>query len=449
MSSGRSKPRLATFLASSSPVSSKLMKTPRSPKSLAPRTMNSMARSVLPHPALPQTSVGRPRGRPPSVISSSPRIPVLHFGICSKRLGVAGLRGPAAFFPDIIPPDSPGRPPDIHTMEKGVSLQPQLRRPASPLRQDEQPALAGLDADRIARLELRRVLELVNGRGAKDGLLRVDPQLLPIDREPDVDRVLGPAGQGDEDRGPVPFPVAAPDVARRQDIAVPGLDRGLFDPPADHLAFGDAEIVPDFPERPRVPGPGKAGRHAENHSPPGIAAILEHLAHQSEGNARRLDEPVVRAAAVVVEIFAEPEAVEEGEVLEIEVGGRGEAVADVVLVGAVEVDESPGPVPVEDLADALHGRPVESDVVEIEAVDADVPGQPIEPFDIVIVPARHAAVDERRVLELGHEPGGDVVAPQVLLEPGIAAAGPRREDLVTQAAQREKLGRVVGKLADG
>ena len=65
--------------------------------------------------------------------------------------------------------------------------------------------------------------------------------------------------------------------------------------------------------------------------------------------------------------------------LEIEVGARGEAVAHVVLVGAVEVDEGPGAVAVEDLADALHGRPVEGDVVEVEPVDPDVPGDPVEP----------------------------------------------------------------------
>jgi hypothetical protein len=35
-----------------------------------------MANKVLPQPALPQTSVGRPRGSPPAVISSSPCIPV-------------------------------------------------------------------------------------------------------------------------------------------------------------------------------------------------------------------------------------------------------------------------------------------------------------------------------------------------------------------------------------
>ena len=42
-------------------VSSNDMNTPGSPYSIAPRTRNSIANSVLPQPALPQTSVGRPR----------------------------------------------------------------------------------------------------------------------------------------------------------------------------------------------------------------------------------------------------------------------------------------------------------------------------------------------------------------------------------------------------
>src|SRR3954468_10649658 len=39
-----------------------------------------MANSVLPQPALPHTSVGRPRGNPPSVTSSRPSMPVGVFG---------------------------------------------------------------------------------------------------------------------------------------------------------------------------------------------------------------------------------------------------------------------------------------------------------------------------------------------------------------------------------
>ena len=75
----RSKPSDATFWASSSAVSSKAMNTPGSPISM-PRTRNSTAKRVLPAPALPQTRVGRPRGRPPPVISSRPRMPLLALG---------------------------------------------------------------------------------------------------------------------------------------------------------------------------------------------------------------------------------------------------------------------------------------------------------------------------------------------------------------------------------
>ena len=37
-----------------------------------------MPKSVLPQPALPQISVGRPLGKPPPVISSRPAIPDAH-----------------------------------------------------------------------------------------------------------------------------------------------------------------------------------------------------------------------------------------------------------------------------------------------------------------------------------------------------------------------------------
>jgi hypothetical protein len=40
-----------------------------------------MAIRVLPQPAVPQTRVGRPRGRPPRVISSRPAMPVGAFSI--------------------------------------------------------------------------------------------------------------------------------------------------------------------------------------------------------------------------------------------------------------------------------------------------------------------------------------------------------------------------------
>src|SRR3990172_8649587 len=78
--SARSKPSDATFCASSLAFSSKDMKTPGSPCSRAPRMRNSMENKVFPLPALPATSVGRPLGNPPPVISSKPLIPLGHFG---------------------------------------------------------------------------------------------------------------------------------------------------------------------------------------------------------------------------------------------------------------------------------------------------------------------------------------------------------------------------------
>src|ERR1700722_9736383 len=70
------KPSEETFFLMSSEVSSKVISTPGSLNSSAPRTRNSVAKSDLPQPAAPQTSVGLPAGSPPPVISSKPPIPV-------------------------------------------------------------------------------------------------------------------------------------------------------------------------------------------------------------------------------------------------------------------------------------------------------------------------------------------------------------------------------------
>jgi hypothetical protein len=48
--------------------------------------MNSAASMVFPAPALPQTRVGLPAGKPPNVISSKPWIPVLTLAIVFAAL---------------------------------------------------------------------------------------------------------------------------------------------------------------------------------------------------------------------------------------------------------------------------------------------------------------------------------------------------------------------------
>ena len=52
----------------------------------APLTRNVMPNRVLPQPAAPQMSVGRPAGRPPSVISSRPSMPVAALSSCGSGL---------------------------------------------------------------------------------------------------------------------------------------------------------------------------------------------------------------------------------------------------------------------------------------------------------------------------------------------------------------------------
>src|SRR5664279_1829553 len=86
---GRSNPSDDAFVANSAADSSKDSRTPGSPNFRAPQTKNSSPNRVLPDPAPPVTSVARPRGRPPRVISSKPPIPVGAFtnpaapGICA------------------------------------------------------------------------------------------------------------------------------------------------------------------------------------------------------------------------------------------------------------------------------------------------------------------------------------------------------------------------------
>src|SRR5690349_18843367 len=52
---------------------------PGSPCSTAPRTRKVIAKSVLPQPAPPAMSVGRPLGSPPPVMESSPSMPLGRF----------------------------------------------------------------------------------------------------------------------------------------------------------------------------------------------------------------------------------------------------------------------------------------------------------------------------------------------------------------------------------
>lgn len=155
---------------------------------------------------------------------------------------------------------------------------------------------------------------------------------LPLDPEVGGDRLPGPTGESDEGSGLLV-------VADGEEVCAAGRDRRALDPEADHLAPVEPEGVPLLPERARITGPGGAAGHAEEHAPPGVTPLLQHLHHQPEVDAQHFDQPAItRIPAVVVEVLAEPEPVDVGEVLQVEVGAGGEAVPLVVLVGRMEID---------------------------------------------------------------------------------------------------------------
>src|SRR5664279_4294498 len=107
-SCGRSNPSDDTFVANSSADSSKDSRTPGSPNFCAPQARNSSPNRVLPDPAPPVTSVARPRGRPPRVISSKPSIPVGAFtNPAAPEFCAAAEPAPVASLIPDQPSDSP------------------------------------------------------------------------------------------------------------------------------------------------------------------------------------------------------------------------------------------------------------------------------------------------------------------------------------------------------
>ena len=69
-------PKLSALATMRFELSSKATKMPGSLHSRAPCTRNCSASTVLPEPGPPTSSVVRPRGKPPPVISSKPAMPV-------------------------------------------------------------------------------------------------------------------------------------------------------------------------------------------------------------------------------------------------------------------------------------------------------------------------------------------------------------------------------------
>jgi hypothetical protein len=115
----------------------------------------------------------------------------------------------------------------------------------------------------------------------------------------------------------------------------------------------------------------------------------------------------------------------------------------------VKINQPSGTVGFKHFTHPFHRHPVEGYIINVKAVYADIFCQPGQAFNIVIVPARHAAIDNGRILELGNKPAGDIAGVKMLLQPGIAATLTSGKDLLIEALQGEELARPVGEFPNG
>ncbi len=98
------------------------------------------------------------------------------------------------------------------------------------------------------------------------------------------------------------------------------------------------------------------------------------------------------------------------------------AVIFVELIGRVQIDDAGMAARGQHAFDPFHRHAVKCNVVEIDAVDTDVLRQPVHALDVVVVPAADTAIDNRRVLQLRHEPRRDIVVADVFLQPRESTA---------------------------
>src|ERR1035437_1142739 len=313
--------------------------------------------------------------------------------------------------------------------------------PGALLSEVNQPAALWLDGDWLVWLPRLCRLEVLYLRSHEPRLAPVQTQRLPVDLEAHFCLLWCPTGQRNEG-------LAGLDVSRRQDVRPAGANRTIRLPPAHHPGSSDAELIPYLPDGARIgAGPRQPGGHAEEHPAPAVAAILEHVAHEPEGNAAALDEPLLGRHRVVFEALAEPEPVHVREELGVLIGRplREERVR-------VQVNQATGPRAVDPLAHAQEDRPVVGPAIAVAPVDWNIAGEPVDALDVKVIPARRAAGEDRGVRNSAFHhgvPGRRVVAAQVFAQPREPAARAVRQHFIAQAAQGPQLGQMRGQFADG
>ena len=95
------------------------------------------------------------------------------------------------------------------------------------------------------------------------------------------------------------------------------------------------------------------------------------------------------------------------------------------MVPGMHIHRAELSVCIEDTACTTHGFAVERTVIDIDAVDSQVVDHPVEPFEVVVVPAGYGIGNNCNIelsfvfsVEESGIPGRDVVFAQVVDQPG-------------------------------
>mmetsp|Transcript_32221 Transcript_32221/g.103398 ORF Transcript_32221/g.103398 Transcript_32221/m.103398 type:complete len:339 (-) Transcript_32221:1106-2122(-) len=302
-----------------------------------------------------------------------------------------GFGPPVCCLPISPPPKQalsprPTQPPPLACGALGTHLEQQpLACPAPPRLQREpgrrRPRAGLLEAIDGRRDELR-VLVGGGGGGGGGGEQPERGEPPPVDAEGKPHLGGRPARHGDRDR-PRRGEEGRADALG---IGAEHVDERLPLPPADHARAAQAERVERRPERARVAGVRvgvDAAGHPKDERAPLLAVVAEDLARHAKGDARPLGEPLLRRVRRVVALLAEPDRVDvrvELRVRQVRVAIARRVQVEQERVGALGGERLEGG------AEAAQHRALVRRAVEVDAVDVDVPREPQDALEPVVVP---------------------------------------------------------------
>src|SRR6056297_132748 len=92
------------------------------------------------------------------------------------------------------------------------------------------------------------------------------------------------------------------------------------------------------------------------------------------------------------------------------------------------------PVPVEHLSDTFHSGTVKGNIIKIKSIYTHFFAKPVYTFHIIVMPARHAGIDNGSIFIFRYKPGCNIVINKVFLQPVKAFACTRTDNLMAEAS---------------